>query len=62
MNIKNRIVSPSELVDNQGAKILVYGEAGSGKTTLCSTAPGKILMISAEAELLSIKDSKNVDA
>jgi phage nucleotide-binding protein len=62
MDIKNRIVSPSELVDNQGAKILVYGEAGSGKTTLCSTAPGKILMISAEAGLLSIKDSKNVDA
>ena len=62
MSILNRIVSPDDLVDKQGAKVLVYGAAGSGKTTLCSTGPGKILVISAEAGLLSIKDCKNVDA
>ena len=54
MSILNRIVSPDDLVDKQGAKILVYGAAGSGKTTLCSTGPGKILIISAEAGLLAI--------
>ncbi len=62
MSILNRIVSPDDLVDKQGAKVLVYGAAGSGKTTLCSTGPGKILIISAEAGLLSIKDCNNVDA
>jgi phage nucleotide-binding protein len=62
MSIKDRIVSPSQLVDKQGAKLLVYGQAGAGKTTLCSTAPGKVLVISAEAGLLSIKDCKNVES
>jgi len=62
VSIKNKIVTPSQLVDDQGAKILIFGEAGSGKTTICETAPGKTLVISAEAGLLSIKDSTNVDA
>ena len=30
MSIKDRIVSPSQLVDKQGAKLLVYGQAGCG--------------------------------
>jgi phage nucleotide-binding protein len=62
MEIQNRIVSPQKLVQNQGAKILVYGMAGAGKTTLAKTAPGKVLVISAEAGLLSIKDANNVEA
>ena len=62
MEIQNRIVSPQKLVQNQGAKILVYGMAGAGKTTLAKTAPGKVLVISAEAGLLSIRDAKNVEA
>ena len=62
MEIQNRIVSPQKLVQNQGAKILVYGMAGAGKTTLAKTAPGKVLVISAEAGLLSIKDANNVTA
>jgi len=62
MEIQNRIVSPQKLVQNQGAKILVYGMAGAGKTTLDKTAPGKVLVISAEAGLLSIKDANNVEA
>ena len=62
MTLTSRIVSPSQLVQSQGAKILVYGMAGSGKTTLAKTCPGKVLVISAEAGLLSIKDAENVDA
>lgn len=41
-----------------GIKVLVYGRAGMGKTTLCGTAPSPII-ISAEAGLLSLR-SKNI--
>ena len=34
-SILNRIKTPNELVEQQGAKLLVYGESGAGKTTLC---------------------------
>lgn len=37
-----------------GVKVLVYGEAGVGKTVLCSTAPAPIIL-SAEAGLLSLR-------
>lgn len=37
----------------QGVKIVVYGPAGHGKTTLCATAPTPIV-ISAESGLLSL--------
>lgn len=36
-----------------GVKILVYGRAGRGKTTLCATAPNPVIL-SAEAGLLSL--------
>lgn len=36
-----------------GVKILTYGRAGAGKTTLCATAPSP-LIISAESGLLSL--------
>lgn len=39
---------------DHGVKILVYGSAGAGKTTLCGTAPSP-LIISAEAGLLSLR-------
>ena len=39
-----------------GVKILVYGQAGAGKTTLIPTLPAPIVL-SAEGGLLSIKDS-----
>tara|TARA_R100000742_G_C4279570_1_gene104542 strand:- start:6453 stop:7178 length:726 start_codon:yes stop_codon:yes gene_type:complete len=60
-NFKDRIVSPNDLVEDQGAKILVYGAAGSGKTTLCGTAPGKKLFIDMESGLLSVRDQKDID-
>lgn len=41
-------------VSSDGIKVVVYGQAGCGKTTLCSTAPSPII-ISAESGLLSIK-------
>lgn len=37
----------------QGVKMLVYAEAGAGKTVLCATAPRPVV-ISAEAGLLSL--------
>ncbi|VTU25201.1 phage nucleotide-binding protein [Variovorax sp. PBS-H4] len=40
----------------QGLKILVHGPSGAGKTKLCATAPGKPIIISAEAGLLSLRD------
>ena len=61
-SILDRIASPSDLDQIQGAKILVFGASGAGKTTLCATAPGKTLIISMEAGLLSIKDKDNVTA
>lgn len=39
-----------------GVKILVYGMAGAGKTTLCATLPQPIIL-SAEGGLLSISDA-----
>lgn len=39
-----------------GVKILVYGQAGAGKTTLIKTAPQPIIL-SAEGGLLSLQDS-----
>lgn len=42
---------------SHGVKMLVYGDAGVGKTRLCSTAP-KPLILSAESGLLSLKHVK----
>lgn len=42
---------------DHGIKVLVYGNAGAGKTRLCSTAPSP-LIISAEAGTMSIRHKK----
>lgn len=42
---------------SHGVKVLVYGRAGMGKTSLCATAPAP-LIISAESGLLSIRGKK----
>lgn len=51
INLKN-----TSDVHTNGVKILVYGYAGAGKTTLATTMPNPVI-ISAEGGLLSIKDS-----
>jgi len=62
MRLKDKIKTPDKLVDQQGAKLLVYGQAGAGKTFSTQSMPGRVLVISAEAGLLSIKDAPNVSA
>ncbi len=52
-----KFINPSEAVQKQGLKMLVYGPAGAGKTVLCATTKEPTLIISAEAGLLSIKDA-----
>ncbi len=60
MNISSNLITPAQAVQKQGAKVLIYGMAGSGKTYATQTCPGRVLVISAEAGLLSIKDATNV--
>lgn len=43
-------------LEQSGVKLLVYGQAGAGKTSLIPTLPNPIIL-SAEGGLLSIKDS-----
>ena len=40
---------------SNGVKVLVYSESGTGKTTLCATAPSPIIL-SAESGLLALAD------
>ena len=47
------LTSTDKEAQQAGIKVLVYGRAGTGKTTLCGTAPAP-LIISAEAGLLSL--------
>lgn len=41
---------------SSGVKILVYGQAGAGKTVLCATLPLPIVFISSENGLLSLSE------
>lgn len=43
-----------DAIDARAPKILVYGGAGVGKTTLIASLRGKVLILSAEAGLLSL--------
>ena len=43
-------------IAQNGVKLLVYGQAGAGKTSLIATLPSPIVL-SAEGGLLSIKDA-----
>lgn len=51
--IFSRIQSTEGYGAQKGVKILVYGLAGMGKTTLCATAPSPIIL-SAESGLLAL--------
>lgn len=50
-----------DVVDSRAPKILVYGGAGVGKTTLIASLRGKVLILSAEAGLLSLAGA-DIDA
>lgn len=53
------IISTTEkAAQEQGFKLIVYGQSGSGKTYLASTLPGKTIILSAEGGLLSLSDFK----
>ncbi len=45
-----------EAVEVTGIKLCVFGLAGAGKTVLCSTTGGTIIVLSAESGLLSLKN------
>jgi hypothetical protein len=50
--------SPADAALDQGIKMTVFGGAGSGKTRLCETTNEPTMMVSAEAGLLSLRNTK----
>ena len=54
-----KLTTTRQEAQSNGIKVLVYGQAGMGKTTLVSTVPDhtKALVISAESGLLSLADT-----
>lgn len=52
-----RLTTTRQSAQLNGLKILVYGQSGAGKTRLISTADATPLIISAEAGLLSLRDT-----
>jgi len=51
-NVKIRSID--ECLKKQGKKFVIYGGTSAGKTSLIRTIPGKVLILSAEAGLLSL--------
>ena len=54
-----QLTNTRDQAKQNGVKVLVYGQAGAGKTVLCATTPdlSKTIILSAEAGLLSIADA-----
>lgn len=52
-----KLTTTRQAAQTNGLKVLVYGGAGAGKTTLCKTMPGNPIIISAEGGLLSLRDT-----
>lgn len=52
-----RLTTAAQAATLHGVKLLVYGRAGMGKTTLCATAPNPVI-ISAEAGLLALRHTQ----
>lgn len=52
-----KITTTDAIAKTAGIKVLVFGRAGMGKTTLCATAPAP-LILSAESGLLPLRNKK----
>lgn len=52
-----RLTTTKQSAQTNGIKILTYGNAGAGKTRLCATTGEPTVIISAEAGLLSLRDT-----
>lgn len=52
-----KLTNTRDAARTNGIKVLVYGQAGSGKTSLCATTGGTPIIISAEGGLLSLRAS-----
>lgn len=50
-----KLTSTKEAARSNGIKVLCYGNAGAGKTSLCGTTGGNPVIISAESGLLSLR-------
>ena len=53
-----KLKSASEAVKETGLKAVIYGSAGVGKTMACTTSGERTILLSAEAGLLSIRNTK----
>lgn len=51
-----KLLSTRDAARINGLKVLVYGQAGAGKTRLSGTTGGSPIILSAEAGLLSLRD------
>lgn len=52
-----KLTTTRQSAANNGVKILVHGPAGAGKTMLCATTDAPTVIISAEAGLLSLRNT-----
>lgn len=54
-----KLTTTRQQAQTNGVKVLVYGQAGAGKTVLCATTPdhSKTIILSAESGLLSIGEA-----
>jgi phage nucleotide-binding protein len=59
-NMDNISISKTSDISKVGKTMLVYGESGTGKSTLLGTLPGKTLILDVEGGLTVLRD-KDVD-
>lgn len=52
-----KLTTTRAAAQTNGVKVCVYGQAGAGKTVLCATTNAPTIIISAEAGLLSLRDT-----
>ena len=59
-DLTSRIVTPEKLVQNQGAKVLVYGMAGAGKTSAFSIRDLSDDLIADRIEYRGVRTSRDI--